>query len=136
MQRGSGSAGTDATDSWSRTTCTCTRWTRTILGRIRGEDEDYPEKTIEWLTSHEFREANQNTYIERSRMIAVPVDGDDRLQESYERLVDEGLIEEIEDLKLYWSKAEGSLHNMYTGLTEILGNRTQSSSAVPVPMIC
>ena len=62
---------------------------RTILGRIRGEDEDYPEKTIEWLTSHEFREANQNTYIERSRMIAVPVDGDDRLQESYERLVDE-----------------------------------------------
>lgn len=31
---------------------------------------------------------------------------------------------------------EGSLHNMYTGLTEILGNRTQSSSAVPVPMIC
>ena len=35
-------------------------------------------------------------------------DGDDRLQESYGRLVDEGLIEEIEDLKLYWSKAEGS----------------------------
>ena len=81
---------------------------KTILGRIRGEDGDYPEETIEWLTSHEFRAANQSTYIERSRMIAVPVDGDDRLQGSYERLVDEGLIEEIEDLKLYWSKAEGS----------------------------
>ncbi len=80
----------------------------TIMSRIRGEDEKYPEGTIEWLTSHEFRAANQSTYIERSRMIAVPVDGDDRLQESYARLVEEGLIEEIEDLKLYWSKAEGS----------------------------
>jgi len=81
---------------------------RTIMGRIRGEDEDYPEGTIEWLTSHEFRANNQSTYIERSRMIAVPVDGDDRLQESYARLIDEGLIDEIEDLKLYWSKSEGS----------------------------
>ena len=80
---------------------------RTILSRIRGEDSEYSEETIEWLTSHEFRAANQSTYIERSRMIAVPVDGDVRLQESYERLVDEGLIERIEDLKLFWSKAGG-----------------------------
>ena len=81
---------------------------RTIMSRIRGEELDYPEETVEWLTSHEFRAANQKAYLERSRMIALPIDGDDRLQESYERLINEGLIEEIEDLKLYWSKAEGS----------------------------
>ena len=80
----------------------------TIMGRMRGEDENYPEETIEWLTSPEFREANQSTYIERSRMIAVPTEGDDRLQKSYERLVNEGLIDEIDDLKLYWSRSEGS----------------------------
>lgn len=81
---------------------------RTILSRIRGDEDEYPEETVEWLTSHEFRIMNQNTYIERSRMIAIPIEGDDRLQESYRRLIDEGLIDEIEDLKLYWSKAEGS----------------------------
>jgi len=81
---------------------------RTIMARIRGMEEDYPEETTEWLTSHEFRELNQQTYIERSRMIAVPADGDDRLQKSYRRLVDEGLINEIEDLRLYWSRADGS----------------------------
>ena len=80
----------------------------TIMKRIRGEDDGYPEETVEWLTSHEFRALNQQKYIQRSRMIAVPMDGDDRLQESYERLVEDGLMDEIDDLKLYWSKAEGS----------------------------
>jgi len=81
---------------------------RTIMERIRGTDGDYSEETSQWLTSHEFRAQNQQTYIQRSRMIAVPVDGDDRLRESYERLMENGLIDEIEDLKMYWSKAEGS----------------------------
>ncbi len=81
---------------------------RTVIGRIRGKDIEYPEEVIEYLTSHEFRELNQRTYIERSRMISVPVEGDDRLKESYERLVENGLIGRIEDLKLYWSKSDGS----------------------------
>ncbi|MBE6521810.1 MAG: hypothetical protein E7Z62_01565 [Thermoplasmata archaeon] len=81
---------------------------KTIMSKIRGEEIGYPEETIEWLTSHEFRTTNQQAYLERSRMIALPMDGDDRLQESYERLVEDGLINEIEDLKLYWSKADGS----------------------------
>lgn len=72
----------------------------TVMKRIRGEEDSYPEETVEWLTSHEFRELNQETYIQRSRMIAVPLDGDDRLRESYERLVDDGLIERIDDLRL------------------------------------
>lgn len=78
------------------------------MERIRGTDVDYSEGTSQWLTSHKFRAQNQQTYIQRSRMIAVPVDGDDRLRESYERLIENGLIDEIEDLKIYWSKAEGS----------------------------
>ena len=79
-----------------------------IFAKMRGEDREYPEEAVDWLTSHVFRACNQQTYIERSRTIAVPEDGDSRLKESYRRLVEEGLIGEIEDLKLYWSKAEGS----------------------------
>ncbi|MBO5547861.1 MAG: hypothetical protein J5920_03780 [Candidatus Methanomethylophilaceae archaeon] len=52
---------------------------RTVMGRIRGKEIEYPEEVIEYLTSHKFRELNQETYVERSKMIAVPMEGDDRL---------------------------------------------------------
>ena len=51
----------------------------TVIERIRGKDIEYLEEVIEYLTSHKFRELNQETYVERSKMIAVPMEGDDRL---------------------------------------------------------
>ena len=80
---------------------------RTIMSRICGEEYGYTEEVTEWLTSPEFRAINQSKYIERSRQIAVPTD-DGILERSYRRLIDEGLIDEIEDLRIFWSKPVGN----------------------------
>ena len=81
---------------------------RTIFSKIRAEENsDYPECTKEWLTSDEFRELNQDKYIERSRAVGdVENTEDKRLWGAYYRLIDAGLIEEIDGLKLFWSKDE------------------------------
>ena len=65
---------------------------RTIMARIRGEERtDYSDETVEWLTSPEFRELNQERYIERSRSIGdMDFDGCERIWDSYYRLVDSG----------------------------------------------
>ena len=81
---------------------------RTIFSRILAEEGlDYPECAKEWLTSQEFRDLNQEKYIERSRNLADS-DGneDERLWDAYHRIVDAGLVEEIDGLKLFWSKEE------------------------------
>ncbi len=49
---------------------------------------------------------NQEKYIGRSRSIDIGSEDTDRLWDAYYRLVDNGLIEEIEDLRLFWSKGE------------------------------
>ena len=81
---------------------------RTIFSKICAEENsDYPECTKEWLTSDEFRELNQEKYIERSRTIGDVDNAEDRkLWDAYYRLIDTGLIEEIDGLKLFWSKDE------------------------------
>ena len=78
-----------------------------IMMRICGDDfEGYSEETKEWLTTHEFRAFNQEKYVERSRSIDIDPENTDRLWEAYYRLVDGGLIPEIDDLRLFWSKNE------------------------------
>ncbi|MBE6522081.1 MAG: hypothetical protein E7Z62_02990 [Thermoplasmata archaeon] len=81
---------------------------KTIFSRILAEEElDYPECAKEWLTSQEFRDLNQEKYIERSRNLAVSDENEDeKLWDAYHRIVDAGLVEEINGLKLFWSKEE------------------------------
>ena len=44
----------------------------TIMLRICGEEpREYSRRTVEWLTSHEFRALNQEKYVERSRSIDI-----------------------------------------------------------------
>lgn len=75
--------------------------------RICGEEpRDYSGRMVEWLTSHGFRASNQEKYVECSRSIDIDPENTDRLWEAYYRLVDEGLIPEIDDLRLFWSKSE------------------------------
>ena len=76
---------------------------RTIFSKIANSDENgYPKETEKWLTSEEFRSQHQQTYIERSRTIS---DADtSRLEESYQRLLDSGLMKPIEGLKLFWTE--------------------------------
>lgn len=81
---------------------------KTIFSKIRAEENsDYPDCTKKWLTSDEFRELNQDKYIERSRTIVnVKNSEDKKLWDAYYRLINAGLIEEIKGLKLFWSKDE------------------------------
>ena len=81
---------------------------RTIFSKIRAEENsDYPNCTKRWLTSDEFRELNQDKYVERSRTIVdVKNSEDKKLWDAYYRLIDAGLIEEIKGLKLFWSTDE------------------------------
>lgn len=42
---------------------------RSIFSRIKGNENDYSDETVEWLTSAEFAEINQPTYISRDLRI-------------------------------------------------------------------
>ena len=83
---------------------------RRIFCRIaNSESNGYPKETEEWLTSEEFRDLNQETYIKRSRTIS---DADTtRLVDSYQRLIDDGLVKPIEGLKLFWTEDSRSDSN-------------------------
>ena len=79
---------------------------RTIFTKICTEEcPEYPECTIEWLTSDEFRMNNQDTYIERSREISEMEKNEEKvLWHSYYRLLDDDLIDSVKGLKMFWSK--------------------------------
>ena len=78
-----------------------------LMTRMRQEGCDgYSEDTKEWLTSHEFRMLNQDKYVERSRTVDIDQGNADRLWDSYHAMVEDGLIPEIDDLQLFWSKGE------------------------------
>ncbi len=79
---------------------------RAFFGRIRGEENvEYSEETTACLTSSEFRYLNQEKYIDRSRTIGdMSSEETGLLWEAYYRLVDAGLIPEVDGLRLFWSK--------------------------------
>ena len=53
----------------------------------------------------EFRDLNQDTYIERSRSIGeIDAQDSEVLTEAYRKLVSKGLVPEIEGLRLFWSR--------------------------------
>ena len=79
----------------------------TVMRRIHGMDPvEYKEDTMEWLTSDEFLELNQETYIERSRSVDIDTDDDRKLIEAYDGLVEAGLVGRIPGLRMFWSKGE------------------------------
>ena len=72
---------------------------------VSGETADYSERTMGWLTSEEFRDLNQDTYIERSRSIGeIDAQDSEVLTEAYRKLVSKGLVPEVEGLRMFWSR--------------------------------
>lgn len=108
---------------------------RTIFSRIRAEEGlDYPECAKEWLTSEEFRNLNQEKYIERSRNLAVSDEKEDeRLWDAYHRIVDAGLVGEIDGLKLFWSKEESETGSGQSSclMRVVIMNRKLLNDSVP-----
>ena len=77
---------------------------RTIFSKIKGTDESYSDEVIEWLTSDEFVDSMQPTYISRDRRIGSPIGEHKNLQEALDRLKEKGLIKtDLNRTKLFWS---------------------------------
>ncbi|MBR4202287.1 MAG: hypothetical protein IKQ93_01780, partial [Candidatus Methanomethylophilaceae archaeon] len=75
-----------------------------IFGKIKGNDADYSDEVVEWLTSDEVLAGNQDTYIGRNRMIDTDEGKYKSLEESLDRLKENGLLKaDTSKLKIFWS---------------------------------
>lgn len=74
--------------------------------KIVGKDAEYPAEVVNYLTSDDFVNITQPTYIERCRWISDGPEGDNRnLTDAYRRLVDMELIEDDPKIVLRWDEA-------------------------------
>ena len=108
---------------------------RTIYSKIRGTDEVfYPPEVCEWITSREFRRTKQPMYISRCRGLSLSTRGEYRdLNDSYGRLVDQGLVEHDPEIYLGWGPRTSS---RFAGASSVLMkvvNMSQSLDSENVP---
>lgn len=108
---------------------------RTIYSKIRGTDEVfYPPEVCEWITSREFRRTKQPMYISRCRGLSLSTRGEYRdLNDSYGRLVDQGLVEHDPEIYMGWGPRTSS---RFAGASSVLMkvvNMSQSLDSENVP---
>ncbi len=78
---------------------------KTIFSRIKGNEHEYSDETVEWLTSDEFVEINQPVYIARDMRIGSDEGEHKSIEDSLNRLKDRKLIsEDLGRIRLFWSK--------------------------------
>ncbi|MCL2608131.1 MAG: hypothetical protein FWD92_06235 [Methanomassiliicoccaceae archaeon] len=76
-----------------------------IFSRISGMKIKYPKEMQDWITSETFVKKAQPLYMARSRNMTRTTAGEHKdLNESYQRLIDSGLVERDESLKITWTK--------------------------------
>lgn len=77
----------------------------TIFARIRGEKVAYPKEVSEWLCDPDFARRKQPLFVDRFVGLSISPKGKHRdLSESYGRLMDAGLVEEIPGLFMGWTR--------------------------------
>lgn len=83
----------------------------TIFDRIKGEEaKAYDDEVSEWITSDEFVRSKQPLFVRRFRGLSRGTAGESRdLADSYERLIDCGLVERDPDVYIGWAGANRSL---------------------------
>lgn len=76
----------------------------TIFGKIKGiPDTGYSDEVCDYVTSKGFLNDNQPLYIERLKGISRESTGDNiDLEDSYNRLVEKGLVEKDSDIQIRW----------------------------------
>jgi len=75
----------------------------TLFGKIRGSEISYTPEVARWLGSDEFLDANQPKYISRCIGMSKSTKGDHRdLQDSFDRLMDMGLVDRMPRLVMGW----------------------------------
>jgi predicted metal-dependent hydrolase len=78
---------------------------RTIFSRISGRKMESQKTMEEWLTNDEFSKMNRPTYLRRSRNLTKSAKGKVRdLTESYNRLVEQNIIPQMDDVAFTWTK--------------------------------
>ena len=89
-----------------------------IMSRIRAEDcSPYSDATNQYFMSPEFMERNQPIYLERKSFLSESSKGKHRdIQDSYERLMSAGLVDEIDGLVLRWTDRELESENGVSSL--------------------
>ena len=82
----------------------------TLFAKIMGEDgAKYSEEFCRYITSEQFVNEHQYTYLKRSRNITMSPAGEHKhLLDSYQRLIDAGFVKKDENLVLVWMKNEGT----------------------------
>ena len=78
----------------------------TIFSRIAQRSRrDYPPEMLNWMTSDDFVRNKQPLYMERSRNITrSPVGEHLNLNDSYRRLIDLGLVEKDDTIRITWTR--------------------------------
>jgi len=76
-----------------------------LFSKITGDDEGYSEDMCNWITSPEFSEIKQPVYLKRSRNLTRSPKGDSKdLNDSYNRLIEMGLVEKDPSIHLTWTR--------------------------------
>lgn len=78
----------------------------TVFTRLSGKcDRNYPKEMLNWITSDEFVKSRQPVYLMRSRNMIKSTEGKHKnLTNSYQRLIDLGLIKKDNNLFLTWTQ--------------------------------
>ena len=84
----------------------------TLFKKIRNEDgAEYSKEVCDHLTSAEFIEKNQQVYIRRCRGMSFTSKGKKHdLAESYDRLIEAGLVERDENIEVRWTYSGSQRH--------------------------
>lgn len=73
--------------------------------RSKSKVELYNERMKEWFQSNEFLDTNRPVYLRRSRNLAYRSEGRHyELQDSFERLQDQGLVPDLPNTYLTWTR--------------------------------
>ncbi len=106
----------------------------TLFTRITMRDEtSFSEEMCDWVTAPEFAQTKQPIYLRRSRNITRSPRGEHRnLTDSYNRLIDMGLVERDPALFLSWTK-EPNIRKL--GHCSVLMKVVSLSSALDDPEI-
>lgn len=76
----------------------------TLYSRIAGSDSPYAESMRQWALDPQFSKNKRPTYLRRSRNLTRTSIGSSRnLQDSFDRLVEAGLVEKDSNVELVWS---------------------------------
>ena len=106
---------------------------RTIFTKIQGEESNYTDEVVGWLTAPEFVERLQPIYIQRDRRISFEEGEHKSLEEALDRLKEKGFIGDLGKTRIFWSNEATSGRGGWSSalMKVITVNRKLDSDSVP-----